>query len=205
MSTIAKLPGTLELTSGYNLTHKVVVPRIESTDAYRTLGVRVSPSGDNNLAYSTLRDQSKDFAVRIASSHLTREAAYWAYWQYYKPKSGLSVPALTLTQTQCDRIQGPAVSATLSKLHLNRNTSSAVVFGPSKYAGLGLPSLFTTKSIGQLCLLLGHLRLKDKTARLLLIDMSFIQLLVGSTTLFFNLPFQCHSHSVDHNWLVTIW
>lgn len=88
LSTIAKSPGTLELTSGYNLTHKVVVPSIESTDAYRTLGVRVSPSGDNNLAYSTLRDQSKDFAVRLASSRLTREAAYWAYWQYYNQNQG---------------------------------------------------------------------------------------------------------------------
>ncbi len=76
MSCIAKSPGTLELTSRHDLFQKVVVPRIEPTDAYRTLGVRVSPSGRNNLAYNVLCDQSKDFAVRIASSRLTREAAY---------------------------------------------------------------------------------------------------------------------------------
>jgi hypothetical protein len=125
--------------------------------------------------------------------------------QYYKPKSGFSIPALTLSQEQCNKIQGPALHATLSKLHLNRNTSRSVVFGPSKYAGLGLPSLYTSGSIGQLRLFIGHLRLKDKTARLILIDMSYIQLLVGSITLFFNLPFQRYSHSVDHSWLVSIW
>jgi len=48
------------------------------------------------------------------------------------------------------------------------------VFGSSKYAGLDLPHLATAENVGQLRLLLGHLRLQDKTADLILIDISYI-------------------------------
>ncbi len=136
------------------------------------LGVRISPSGSTCLAFETLRQQSQDFAARVSSSKLSRKATYWAFWQYYTPKSVFPVPALTLTRTQCNKIQAPALSATLSKLHLNKNTSRAIAHGPAKYAGLGLPSLYTRESIGQLRLLLGHLCLTDKTANLILIDIS---------------------------------
>ncbi len=54
-------------------------------------------------------------------------------------------------------------------------------------------------------LLLGHLRLRDKTANLILIDLSYIQLLTGSTTLFFNLPFHPYSCLVEKSWLTSIW
>ena len=112
---------------------------------------------------------------------------------------------MTLTRPQCTYIQAPAIQATLSKLHLNRNTSRAIVFGPSSYAGLDLPELYTTEGTGQLRLLLGHLRLRDKTARLILIDLSYLQLLTGSSTLFLNLPYKRYGHCTEQGWLVSIW
>lgn len=115
------------------------------------------------------------------------------------------MPVLALSQTQCTTIQSPALCATLSKLHLNRHTSRAIVFGPSEYGGLEMPELYTSEGIGQLRLLMGHLRLRDKTASLILIDISYLQLIVGSSTLFFNLPFTMYGHSTDGGWLSSIW
>ncbi len=83
---------------------------------------------------------------------------------------------------------GPSAMCHPFKLHLNQHTSPAIVFGPSSYGGLGLPELYTSEGIGQLRLLIGHLHLRDKTANLILIDISYLQLIVGSSTLFFNLP-----------------
>jgi hypothetical protein len=51
--------------------------------------------------------------------------------------------------------------------------------------------------MGQLCLLLGHLWVCDETSELILIDISSIQLIIGSTTLFFNLPYQEYHHLVN--------
>lgn len=73
------------------------------------------------------------------------------------------------------------------------------------YAALDLPHLASTENVGQLRLLLGHLRLQDKTADLILIDISYIQLLVGSSTLFFNLPYTKYKWLVDTCWLTSIW
>jgi hypothetical protein len=108
------------------------------------------------------------------------------------PKITFSVPAITLSQMQCTKIQLLAVCAVLSKMHMNRHTARAIVFGPSRYAGLGLPDLYTSASTAQIRLFLGHLRLQDKTADLILIDMSYLQLLTGSTRLFL----ACHTPNI---------
>jgi hypothetical protein len=115
------------------------------------------------------------------------------------------MPVLSLTKTQCTYIQAPSVQALLSKLHLNRSTSHAIIYGPSSYAGLALPDLYTSQGIYQLRLLLGHLRLQDKTAKLILIDISYLQLQAGSSTLFFNLNHQLYGKYVEQGWLVSIW
>jgi hypothetical protein len=38
-----------------------------------------------------------------------------------------------------------------------------------------------------------------------LIDLSYLQLLVGSTMFFLNLPFDKYGHSTDGGWLISIW
>jgi hypothetical protein len=65
--------------------------------------------------------------------------------------------------------------------------------------------MYTSDGIGKLHVLLGHLHLQDKTSNITLIDLSYVQLLVGSTTLFFYLLFYKYSHSTDGGWLVSIW
>ncbi len=121
------------------------------------------------------------------------------------PKITSSVPVLTLSHTQCKKIQSPAICATLSKMHLNRHTARAIVYGPACFVGLDFPELYTSAGIGQLRLFLGHLRLQDKTANLILIDLSYLQLLVGSAMFFLNVPYVNYGHSTDGGWLVSIW
>lgn len=147
-STIALAPGTLLLTSG-NDPNPVEIPRIESTYSFRTLGIRISPAGKQDLAISVLCAQSIDFTTHFSASSLSKEA--------------------------------------------------------QKLAGLDLPNLSTRENLGQLCLFLGYLRLKDKTADLILINISYIQVLVGSSTLFFNLPYLKYKCLVDSCWLTSIW
>jgi hypothetical protein len=78
------------------------------------------------------------------------------------------------------------LAALLPKLHVNRNTSRSIVFGPERYGGLALPNLHTITSSYKLKLFLGHLRLNDRTGQLIHIDLTYIQLLSGIGTLFLN-------------------
>jgi hypothetical protein len=54
-------------------------------------------------------------------------------------------------------------------------------------------------------LLLGHLRAHNKISTLILIDISALQLLVGSTTLFFNLSLWNYEKWIGNGWLISIW
>jgi hypothetical protein len=95
--------------------------------------------------------------------------------------------------------------AVLPKLHLNRHTGRSILYGPELYGGLNLPHACLLQSIGQIHLLLGHLRAKDKTSKLILISMSHLQLLVGSDIPFFHLPFKKYEKWIEPSWLTSIW
>lgn len=45
-----------------------------------------------------------------------------------------------------------------------------------------IQDVYAEQGIGQLRLLLGHLRVEDQTEKLILVAMSFLQLIVGSST-----------------------
>ncbi len=67
LTTIQQSPGSLDLTAGHDTddTHDTMtVSGIETTAAFRTLGVCISPSGSNKLAKATLSSQSHEFAGR---------------------------------------------------------------------------------------------------------------------------------------------
>ncbi len=112
---------------------------------------------------------------------------------------------MNFTEQKLTSIQAPTLCATLSKLHLNRNTSRAIIFGPPCYCGIQLPTLPTTKGIDHLTLMLGHLRSQDEIADLIYIDLSMLQLYTGSCTFFLHLPFPTYQKWMECGWLMSIW
>lgn len=88
---------------------------------------------------------------------------------------------------------------------MNRNTARSFFFDPLQYGGLGLPALYTSAGIGQLHLLLSRLHLQDKIVKLILMAISYIQLLVGCSTLFINTAYDKYYPLADDSWLTSIW
>ena len=48
----------------------------------------------------------------------------------------------SFTESQADKIQRKAVELTLPKIEINQNTSRALVYGPTKFGGIGLYHLY---------------------------------------------------------------
>jgi hypothetical protein len=84
----------------------------------------------------------------------------------------------------------------LPKLHLNRHTPRAVLFGGLKYGGLDLPELYTDQGFGQLRLLIGHLKLRDEVGLQILCFLSELQLFIGTIKPVFTLPFSLYGRLV---------
>jgi len=152
-----------------------------------------------------LRAQAKEFPPKIASSTLSKVKAFYTYQQYYKPKLGYSLPALALTKAQCNSIQSPSVCALLSKLHLNQHTARAILHGPQALGGLQLLDLYTIQGVGQIQLFIGRTQLADKTGNPIHIDLSYVQLLVGTMALFLNTSHTQQGHSTEGGWLDSLW
>jgi folate-dependent tRNA-U54 methylase TrmFO/GidA len=92
---------------------------------------------------------------------------------------GYGKAATSLSMDECKEIQKPPVNAILPKMGINRNTKRDVVFGTTKYGGLGLTHLAAVQGYGQLQYLLGHLRSDDTSGTLYRILMEFTQLECG--------------------------
>jgi hypothetical protein len=115
------------------------------------------------------------------------------------------LPAMSLNENTCYSIQAPTLAALLPKLHLNRNIARSIVFGPIKYGGLAIKTLYSIQNIGQLTLFVGHSREKDKTSTLLNISISHMQLSVGTCTSVLQLPFSTYGAWLESYWLVSFW
>jgi hypothetical protein len=202
--TPAQAPAELQLTAGYNPI-PVAVPRICPSSGFRTLGVHISPSGSLHLSIKQLRGASLNYANANTGSRLNRSATLWSYLMYLMPKLAYPTPALTLTQEECQRILSPSLMAVLPKLHVNRHTARSIVHGPASLGGLHLPTIFSEQSSGQLSYFTSHVGLGDKTGKLLLISLTYLQLLSGSCSPVLNLPFPTYKKWIEPSWLLSFW
>jgi hypothetical protein len=203
LATIAQTPRSLCLTTGYTATPKNI-PRIEGTTAFRTLGVYISPSGCHKKQVEILRSYTQNYFSAIISSNITPSQAYLSYMLYLHPELKYPLSCTTLTPAQCKMIQAPALAALLPKLHLNKNSPRAIIFGSSLYGGLGLPDLHLDQGFEQLTLFIGHLQLTDENGQMILSLISHLQLFVSSATSFWSLPFSHYIKWVETKWVTSI-
>jgi hypothetical protein len=81
----------------------------------------------------------------------------------------------------------------------------AVVFGTPRYGGIGIDHLAAVQSHGQLKYLLGHLRCKDTTGKLIWMMVEFTQMECGCTGNVFEQSYKKYSGAIiDENWVTSI-
>jgi hypothetical protein len=149
----------LSLSTGNN-TISQEVPQQDTSQAFKMVGVYLSPSGSQKKQTAILQAHADYYSSVIGSSTINLEEAYWLFSLYLRPKLTYPLTGSHLTQTPCKFIQAPALAALLPKLELNRHTPHAVLFGETKYGGLTIPNLFTDQGYGQLRLLICHISIK---------------------------------------------
>jgi hypothetical protein len=92
----------------------------------------------------------------------------------------------SLTHTPMGKFESDAtacfdreVMTALMKIGFNRNTAHRVVYGPSRYGGLGFRDLFVEQGVAQVQLLVRHLRAGTTQGILMRITLSWWQMVVG--------------------------
>ena len=119
------------------------IERLSVSDAQRTLGVRLAPDGNNEAEVKFLRERAQDWADRVRTGHLPRRLVWESMHSTILKSLQYPLPATTLTESQCRSIMAPLLAQGLASAGVVRTIPRAVVYGPVKFQGLGVPSLFT--------------------------------------------------------------
>jgi hypothetical protein len=128
-----------------------------------------------------------------------------AYCAYYIPSLAYVNPSTTLSYKECEDIQRPVVSAILPKMGIVRNDAKTVVFGSAKYCGLGLDHLATVQNFSRLQYLIGHIRSKSITRKLMRQRLDYTQLEMGCSTQVISKDYNRYRQTIlCPNWITAI-
>jgi hypothetical protein len=130
-------------------------------------------------AYKALHDTAAQFSARILCSNLSRRDTWVAYFAVFVPSMTYTLPLSHHSPKQLKKLQSAATRATLMKLGFNCNMAHQVVCRPSRYGGLGFRDLFVEQGIGQVEMLVQHLRANSTQGTLIRITLAWWQLVVG--------------------------
>jgi hypothetical protein len=122
------------------------------------------------------------------------------------PSLSYGTPSTTLSYKECEDIQRPVVSAILPKMGIVHNAARTVVFGSAKYYGLGLDHLETVQNFSRLQYLIGHIRRKSITSKLIHHELDYTQLEICCSTQVLGRDYKRYRHTIlCPNWITVIW
>jgi hypothetical protein len=147
--------------------------------AGRTLGPIKCPGRDQSAQYDALLKTSNEFARTIQSSAVSKREAWTAYFSFYLPKMCYVLNTSFLTETQLKGIQKKETTALFRKSGFNRNTATAVKFGPPRLGGIGFRGLYTEQAVLLMCMVLKHIHIPGQANTLIRIALAWAQLASG--------------------------
>jgi hypothetical protein len=127
---------SLSLTSG-NHPGNSPVQQLNFNESHKYLGNHLMTGMHMNDAHGALQTTASSYGSRLLSSPLSKRDAWIAYFAVFIPSMAYTLAVSHHPPKHLKKVQSAASRATLMKLGFNRNTPSWVVFGPSRYGGLG--------------------------------------------------------------------
>ena len=152
------------------------VQRKEVSEPHKTLGVWMSPTGNDTAQFQHLQIESTMIATLIASSCLSKPEAYLAYMTSWVPAMTYSLSTTTMKEEELRSIQSQATAHFLQKMGFNRHFPREVVFGPSIMGGLDLRDLSIEQGISGIMTLMEHLYNQTETGKMIRIALANLQM-----------------------------
>ena len=113
--------------------------RLEPTEARRTLGAHLAPVGDEDAMVAALKEKANKWADATRSGHLAQSLVWQSLNTTVMKSSEWPLAVTCMTEQQCHEIMKPIIQVGLSRSGINRHFPRALVHGPIKCQGLGLP------------------------------------------------------------------
>jgi hypothetical protein len=176
------------------------------TEGHRTLGFFMTGDATSNEHKRVMKEKGLAYAMAIRNSTLQRGEYSMAYGAYYLPSLAYVTPATTLSYKECEDVQRPVVAAIIPKMGIVRNAARNFFFGSAKYCGLGLNHLATIQNYSRLQYLIGHIRSKSITSKLIRHQLDYTHLEIGCSAQVLGQDYNRYSQAIlCPNWITAIW
>ncbi len=185
--------------------HLHTIPRLEVTEARRTLGVRLAPDGNSTAEFQYLKTTATEWKQKMETARLTHTDAMFSLRSSIMRKMAYPLAVTTFTENQCHELMKPILNVGLPKIGCNRSMPRSLVHGPLGYAGLNLPHLYMEQAVTQLLMMLccGS-NPKDQTGFLLRALAEVMQLETGIAGELLKTP-GIFAPLVTDTWLKRVW
>lgn len=176
------------------------IQHLNSTESHCTLGVMLNPTGSNEKEYARLIEKARALRTMLNQTPLRPEEARLVYQVYILPAISYGMAISALTIPQLNSIQSTLIPTLAQKLGLNRYFPRAILHGPIKFGGLGIPYLPGIQLAIQAMTLISHMRRETPLGTLLHITLDWMQLTAGTTWSLLQHPSRQVPH-LDDKWI----
>jgi hypothetical protein len=148
-----------------------VVKHFNHDEAHEYLGDWLSTNMQMKTGADTLMLKGLTFSRRLASSSLSKQDTWIAYFAVFIPAMIYTFAVTHHSTAKLRKIQSAPTRSTLMKLGFNRNTALTVAHGPARYGALGPRNLPVEQGIAGITILIRHLRARTHQGSLILISL----------------------------------
>jgi hypothetical protein len=203
-SSIEDTPAHLSIrdVSGHN---RVELDRLEVNEARETLGVFIAMDGSQEEQMEALLAKVLRWADRIRSGRLTHHEAWFSLILCMMKTLEYPLMATSLSKSQCDTIMKPILDAGLSALGFNCKMTRAVVYGPRRFQGVGIPNLWTLQGILKLRLAVAHGDAPTITGSSLRSVLALHTIELGLPGTVFQQDYSTFGNLATTSWLKNLW
>jgi hypothetical protein len=149
-----ELPGVLRALDHDNI--RKVVPRLDHTEAYETLGVFVAPDGNHQVEYEYLMTKAKRWADKLRTATLREHETAVALKATILKTLEYPLPALFLTDDECRRIMSVVLNAALPKAKFNRTFCRKTLYAPGSHGGQEISNLKHAQTVAHVDAIIRH-------------------------------------------------
>ena len=189
---------------GQNTTEKHVVKQILPATAYRTLGVYVAANGQQHKQKQVLQEKSGTWSIKMKHSNLTGEEKIMSYQRQLLMSLQYPLPCTLLTQKQLNQVQHPSLAEAMNAMGLNSTFPRCILYGDSRYQGLGMTNLYVYQGIEKIKMYIGHTRMDSTTGELMKIEKPYLELESGRGKCPLANPEICNDIWMPRTWISTL-
>ena len=162
--------------------NKVRIKQLCTNKSHKLLGCHKAPTGNSDSQYYSIKTKCDDYAKVIQSSCLTRLEAKVFYRHIYIPSVSYPLSTSHFTESDLNAIQSSANKAIFRHCGYWKGTPLPLLYGPSDLGGAEFDNLIDCQGVGQLQMILKHLRVPGLPGSLTTICLSWWQFVAGTST-----------------------